>query len=276
MKREDYFENKGGGRFRYVEHEVEGARAVVMGTHGFAEHIGRYDHVGAFFNSRGMSFYMMDNRGHGKSPGARGHIDSYDQYVDDLHGFRTLVVEEKLRGAPLFLLGHSNGSLITARYCLKHAAGVRGVVLSGILARMAMKVNPLKLKTGMLLSKIVPKLAIPGEISPSDVCRDKEVVREYENDPLVFKVNTLGFAAQLIWAMEDLNKRAGEFKPPVLFQHGGDDRLCSPEGARAFHDNIASTDKQFILYPGLYHEIYNEFEKDEILAAAADWIDKRL
>ena len=77
-------------------------------------------------------------------------------------------------------------------------------------------------------------------------------------------------------AMEDLKERAGEFTHPVLFQHGGADRLCSPGAAREFYENIASEDKQFIMYDGLYHEVYNEYEKEEILAAALRWIEERL
>jgi acylglycerol lipase len=275
MIREDYFTNEAGEKFRFRENVPDGARAAVLGVHGFAEHVGRYAYVEQFLAARGFSFHMMDNRGHGKSVGARGHVDRFDRYADDLHVFRNMV-ESRAAGRPLFILAHSNGSLISARYALRYGAGVRGLVLSGIPIRPGFKVNPVKLKVGMMLARFVPGLTLPGELSPDDICRDKKVVEDYVNDPLVFDVQSIGFARQFFWAMDDLLARAAEFKHPALFQHGGDDRLCSPPAAREFYQKISSADKQFVMYDGLYHEIYNEFEKDSILATAAEWLEKRI
>lgn len=275
MIKEDFLANSAGEQFRYRENIPDGAKAAIIGVHGFAEHIGRYFHIEEFFTGRGFSFHIMENRGHGKSVGKRGHIARYDQYVDDLHVFRKMADADS-GGKPLFMLAHSNGSLISARYVLKYGDGVRGLVLSGIPIRPGFKVNPVKLKVGLLLARIAPGLTLPGELNPDDICRDRKVVEDYVNDPLVFKVNSVGFAREFFGAMRDLLNRAPEFNLPVLFQHGGDDRLCAPDAAREFYEKISSQDKQFIMYEGLYHEIYNEFEKQQILETAAGWIEKRL
>jgi acylglycerol lipase len=275
MIKEDFLTNSEGEKFRFRINIPDGAKAAILGVHGFAEHIGRYDHIEEFFTARGFSFHIMENRGHGKSVGKRGHIARYDLYVDDLHVFRKLVDADS-GGKPLFIIAHSNGSLISARYSLKYGDSVRGLVLSGIPIRPGFKVNPVKLKLGLLLARIVPGLTIPGELNPDDVCRDKKVVEDYVNDPLVFNVNSVGFAREFFWAMQDLLNRAAEFNLPVLFQHGSEDRLCAPAAAREFYEKISSKDKQFIMYDGLYHEIYNEFEKQQILETAAVWIEKRL
>ena len=248
---EGYFTNSAGERFYYVQGGPEKPKAVILAVHGYAEHTGRYRHVMDFMNSRGFSFYMMENRGHGRSPGKRGHIDRYDQFTDDLHEFR-IMPEKAARehGVPLFLLGHSNGSLISARYALAHGDGIRGLVLSGIPIRAAVKVNPVKLKLGFFLAGIAPKLTLPSEIDPYTLCHDEKVT--------------------------DLLSRAGEFSHPVLFQHGGDDRACDPPSAVEFYEKIASGDKRMQMYEGLWHEIFNEPEKEKILDTAASWIEERI
>ncbi|HOO56601.1 MAG TPA: lysophospholipase [bacterium] len=274
MEKVEYFRNSKSERFRYRENIPENSKAAVLCVHGFAEHFGRYSHIEEKLVGSGYSFHMMDNRGHGKSVGKRGHIGRYDDYIDDLHLFRKMV-QEKNGNKKLFVLGHSNGSLISARYALKYGDGISGLVLSGIPIRQGFEVNPLKLKLGLALAKVVPGLTVPGEIPPEDICRDKKVVQDYINDPLVFKVNSVGFAREFFWAMEDLLSRAAEFKHPVLFLHGGSDKLCSPPAAKEFYEKISSDDKEFILYDGLYHEVFNEFEKEDIIAGAIQWLNKR-
>jgi len=276
MKQESYFENAAGEKFRFVEIVPENPFAAILAVHGYAEHIGRYEHIASFFSERGFSFYMMENRGHGMSVGKRGHIDKFDIFLDDLHFFRK-IVERKINGLPLFGLAHSNGSLILARYSLKYGHGFKGLVLSGIPIRSAAKINPIKFKAGMLLAAIVPKLTLPStELDPQTICHDKKVVDDYIKDPLVHKVISVRFAREFFWAMEDLNARAKEFTAPVLFQHGSDDRACDPDAAREFYENIASQDKEFIMYEALYHEVYNEPPKHDILTTAADWMKKRM
>ncbi len=276
MKQESYFQNRGGEKFRFLESAPDNPKAAVLAVHGYAEHIGRYSHMASFFNERGFSFFMMENRGHGMSVGKRGHIDKFDIYLEDLHFFRG-IVESKINGLPLFGLAHSNGSLILARYSLENGMGFKGLVLSGIPIRSAAKINPVKFKIGMLLAAVVPRLTIPStELDPQTICHDPKVVDDYIKDPLVHKVISVGFAREFFRAMEDLNARAKEFTAPVLFQHGGDDRACAPDAARRFFEAVSSQDKDFIMYEALYHEVYNEPPKRDILVTAAEWMEKRM
>lgn len=271
---EGYYENEAGEKFRYRENEVENPKAAVICVHGYAEHIGRYRHVEERLVARGMSFYMIENRGHGLSVGRKGHIDRYDQFIDDLYFYRNRIMP-KVGDTPLFLLGHSNGSLISARYALAHGDGVRGMVLSGIPIRTAMKVNPIKLKAGMILAGIAPTISLPTEIDPKTLCHDKQIVDAYIKDPLVHKIMSVGFAKEFLGAMANLLERAGEFRTPALFMHGGDDRACDPPSAREFYQKAGVADKKFIMYDNLWHEIFNEPQKEEILRTAIDWIEER-
>lgn len=275
MINEGYLENASGEKFRIRENIPDGAVAAVICVHGYAEHIGRYLHVEDFLVSNGISFHMMENRGHGMSVGRKGHIDRYDQFIDDLHLFRKKV-QENICGLPLFIVAHSNGSLISARYVLTHADGIKGMVLSGIPIRTSVKVNPLKLKTGIFLSNYFPTLSLPTELDPHTLCHDKDVVAEYIKDPLVHKIMSIGFAREFFNAMDNTLKRASAFKTPVLFLHGGDDRACSPEAAREFYEKIISSDKKLLMYENAWHELFNEPDKDSTLETTTRWILERV
>lgn len=273
---EDYFSNSKGERFRFRENIPDNFIASILCVHGYAEHIGRYLEIERFFVERGFSFHIMENRGHGKSVGQRGHIDKFDIFIEDLHVFRQMI-DAKIGNKILFGLGHSNGSLILARYAIKYGDGIKGVVLSGLPIRSSAKINPIKFNTGIFLASFMPKLTLPStELDPQTLCHDKKIVEDYIADPLVHKVMSLGFVKEFFGSMRNLLDRAPEFKIPVLFQHGGDDRACDPTAAREFYEKISSTDKQIIVYDGLYHEIFNEPQKADILTTSAKWMESRI
>jgi alpha-beta hydrolase superfamily lysophospholipase len=114
-------------------------------------------------------------------------------------------------------------------------------------------------------------------LDPAGVSRDPEVVRAYVRDPLVHHGKlTARLIAELKKAMQATLARAPEVSLPLLIMHGGDDVLTSPAGSREFHAHAGSADKTLKIFPGLYHEIFNEPEKDAVLLDMADWLEAHL
>ncbi len=271
---DDFYTNDRGERFRYRQAVPDGYRASVLCVHGLAEHLERYSHVESLFAANGYSFHMIDNRAHGKSVGKRGHVERYDDFVEDVDWFRRNIVEKVSAGKPLFLMGHSNGSLISARYVLKYSEGLKGVVLSGIPIKAA--VSPMKKKLGMMMAGVIPNMSIPAGLDAKLVCRDPKVVEAYVNDPMVYTTVTVRFGREFFVAMDDLSARAADFRLPALFLHGGADGICDPVAAKDFYERVSSKDKQFVMFDGMYHEIFNDQEKELPLGAALKWIGERL
>ena len=58
--------------------------------------------------------------------------------------------------------------------------------------------------------------------------------------------------------------------------HGDADQLTSPSGSQALYDMAGSTDKTLRRYPGLYHEIFNEPERDRVLGEMSAWLENHL
>lgn len=237
------------------------ARGAVVIVHGYGEHIERYGHVGQALSSAGWAVRGYDLRGHGMSPGVRGHCLRFGEYLDDL---ALIVAKAKVsEAAPLYLLGHSFGALVSCMYLLERPpGGVSGLVLSSPYFKLAMDVPQVKLLAGKLLSKIYPGLALPSGVKGADVSRDPEVAAAYDRDPLNNRQATARWFTESTAAQEAVLRRAGEITVPTLVLHGGADRIACPRRTEEVFARLGSTDKALHILPGQYHEIFNELAED--------------
>jgi alpha-beta hydrolase superfamily lysophospholipase len=259
---EETLQGHGGSLYvRAWEHDAPSHVAVL--AHGYGEHIGRYDHVAAALGERGAAVYGLDHLGHGRSDGERALIPDYDPVVDDLQ-----LLVERARGAhaglPVVLIGHSMGGLIATRYAERHGDGLAGLVLSAPLVG-----NP---GTGALLA-MDPLPEIP--IDPAVLSRDESVGQAYMEDPLVyhggFQRATL---AAMAGALLDSALDSQQVRGPVLWQHGTADELVPLEGSRRQVELLRQATVKYHHYDGARHEIFNETNRDEVLARTADFIDR--
>jgi alpha-beta hydrolase superfamily lysophospholipase len=115
------------------------------------------------------------------------------------------------------------------------------------------------------------------KLDASGVSRDPVEVDKYVSDPLVNHGKmTARMVAELFLAMHQIQQRAGDITLPMLLLHGEADSMASAEGSRYLYDHIGSQDKTLKIYPGLYHEIFNEPEREQVFADALDWCDRHL
>ena len=250
-------------------------RAVLLIAHGLAEHAGRYQNFARFFVDRGYAVYALDHPGHGKSDGDRCHIRRFSQFTDGV-GLLLEKVREENPDTLVFLVGHSMGGLIATHFLIEHQSEFAGCILSGAAVQPAVEVPVLQRLTIRLFSKVLPKLGLL-QLDASEISRDPEVVDRYRNDPLVFtgKVSAR-LLEQFFSAMSGLEKKFGVIELPMLILHGSADGLALPQGSKKLHEKISSSDKKLIIYEGLYHEIYNEPEQEDVMTDVADWQAPRL
>jgi alpha-beta hydrolase superfamily lysophospholipase len=114
------------------------------------------------------------------------------------------------------------------------------------------------------------------QLSADNVSRDTSVVETYRDDPLVHtgKISAR-LAAEIFNSMTLVQEHASAITLPMLLLHGSEDRLAAPEGSSLLNDKIASPDKQLIIYRGLYHELFNEPEKQQVFTTMLNWLEKR-
>jgi len=251
-----------------------GVRAVIVLLHGAADHCGRYARLGEIFAAQGYALAALDLPGHGRSEGVRGYISSFDECLQALDEFRALLLL-RFPDSPQILLGHSMGGLIATRYLLDRQDEFSACVLSA--AAIKTDLQPGRLTMGLLrvLSALLPKLGVL-KLDASGVSRDPVEVQRYLDDPLVYTGKLRArLVMEMFRAMSAVESGAARLKLPLLILHGAEDAMTSPEGSRYLHDRAGSTAKQLKIYPGLYHEIFNEPERLQVFQDIFDWLDDR-
>ncbi len=258
-----------------LTNKIDNPKAVIVVVHGLAEYCERYDYLVEKMNQKDMSVYRYDLRGHGKSGGRKGWVDSYDFYIKDLHEIVKLAKKEN-NNIPLFILGHSMGGFITAGYGIKHKNYSKGIILSAAALERpesAKGINGSLIKT---LNKIYPGYKMKNNLG-KHVSRDKDVVEKYLKDPLVLKKISIKLYYEfLINGMKWIENNLNEFDSSCLILHGKEDKIISYKSSIKFKEKIKSDDKKLIIYDNLYHEILNEIEKDEVIKDIINWIEERI
>jgi acylglycerol lipase len=252
------------------------AKALLVLVHGYAEHIGRYEHVAGFFQERGFAVYAFDQLGHGKSDGRRGYVNAFTDYLADLKHFIAFA-QGREPGLPAFLIGHSMGGLESLAYGVRRPPELRGIVVSAPGLRLAVPPPGWKLILGKVLSAVVPTFTTPNGIQARDLTHDPAIAGGYaQQDPLVFKTVTARWANEFLRTQSETLAAAHLFTLPCLLMHGGADRLISPDGTKQFYAAAASSDKSLKIYDGFYHEIFNEIGKEQVFEDVAQWLEKNL
>jgi alpha-beta hydrolase superfamily lysophospholipase len=249
-------------------------RMALAIVHGFAEHSGRYDHVGAWFSTRDFAVHAYDQRGHGRSDGPRGHIESFRHLLDDLESFLDVVRREHPE-LSVVLLGHSMGGLLTASLLAERKPDLLGAVVIGPPLELGSGVSRMRLRMARTLRRLAPLMRLRAGLAASDLSRDPEVVKAYETDPLVFRRASASLAAELLDAVGRTAQAGMHVQIPTLMMHGEADRICPPRGTRNFHGQLRGTGHRLRVYPKLRHEILNEPEQEQVFEDVLAWIDER-
>lgn len=248
---------------------------VILLVHGLGEHSGRYANVVNYFCPRGAAIYTLDHVGHGQSEGISAHVESFDDFIVPLRQLHEMALIE-CPGVPVVLLAHSLGGLIAARYLLDCCLPLSVAVLSGSAVKVPDSVSSLTIAVGKLLARVWPTLRMV-KISADGVSRDPAVVAAYKSDPLVcHRDGTVRLGDCMLATMTEVLAKAGDIALPVLLIHGAKDCLIEPEASRRLYGALGSTDKQLIMYPELFHEVFNEPEHGMVLCDVENWLRPRI
>ena len=252
------------------------AKAAVLFVHGYGDHCARYPYATAHFTRRGYDWVTFDYRGHGQAAGTRGHCYHFEEYLGDLDAALQLA-HRRAAGRPLFVVATSHGGLVTTRYLLdgsQKPPPIRGLVLSSPFFGVSMKVPAVKAAMGKLVSRMMPRVAMSNQIKSEDLSRDEAVVEAHRNDRWTHGVATARWFTEMTAAQAYCRTHAANLELPTLWLVAGDDRLVSPQASREMFDAVTHADKQFILYPGYFHEVLNELGREAVFADLEQWLAK--
>lgn len=274
---EGHVTSSDGLRLYWQRWMPEAPKAILLFVHGLGDHSGRYPHVAECFGAQRFGCYGLDYRCHGKSPGLRVHVDDFDEFLGDVDAMR-----EHLRGAhpdlPLFLVGHSMGGLITLLLAMRNAEGIDGLVISSPFLGTHPATQPPAILVKLLpvISKLLPRLRVDNGIDSKDVSTDPEVGRAYDADPLCSRKISTSFGVEVLEAHRRCLDGASSLSVPTLLMYAGADRIVDIEPTRRFGRAAPSELVEVVEWEGMFHEIFNEVEKEQVFARMERWLDERL
>lgn len=253
--------------------EGMGARGLVLIVHGLGEHAGRYDHVARRLNQWGFAVRSYDQYGHGESGGVRGALPQQHRLVTDLADLVESCRRRMEPGLPLLLLGHSMGGLVAASFVARGIAPVDALILSSpALATHMTAVQKLLLA---VIPRVLPNLTVNNGLDPNCLSHDPAVVAAYRADPRVHDRISGRLARFIVDEGRSVVAQAGQWQVPTLLLYAGADRLVDPSGSRAFAAAAPAGTVSTHCCDQLYHEIFNELEKDAVFARLQEWLDAR-
>lgn len=241
-------------------------KGVVVVTHGYAEHCGRYRELANVIVGAGWAALSYDVRGHGQSPGVRGFIDRFDAYLEDLTAVTAAARKLAPEGTPLILLGHSHGSLITLRALCdeRPPQHVKAAIISSPYLGLRLPVPAYKKLLARVASRVAPKLAQPNELRVEDLTSDPAKQQERLADKLCLDIATARWFTESSRAQTYVATHAARIKIPTTWLVGGADPIADPARSRAVASRVPGATYHDLA--GLKHEVFNETSRGQVFA----------
>lgn len=255
--------------------EGERPKGNIVLVHGLGEYVGRYREMATFLTERGYNVHGFDLAGFGKSPGKRGHISSFDLYFQDLRQFVS-IHNDCWEGQKTILMGNSMGGVLSLAFVIQFPGLVDGLVVSSP-ALKALPIPGTLDKLVSLCNRFLPWLAFSNRLQTELLSRDSQVGEMYRKDPLIHDRITPRFFTELTSWMDYTLSNAHLIADPLLLLYAGDDQIVNPQGSEELASRLSpDLQKEVVCYGEMYHEIWNELEKEQVWEKIVNWIDSVL
>ena len=265
----------GGLKLYYQSwHPLGNPSAIILIIHGLGSHSGLFSNVVEHLHRSGYAVYGFDLRGHGRSQGQRGHINTWSEFREDLKAFLKLI-EEQHPGCPRYLLGHSLGGAIALDYVLRFPTSIQGVItMAPPLGRVG--ISRVKLTLGRTLSQVMPRFALNTGFASATTSRQQNVLPTFTRDRLMHSKGSARLATEFFSAIAWIQSHADDLQVPILILHGGADEVALPEGSRVFFEKIGFPDKERYEYPQSRHALHRDLDYQEMLVNLEDWLERHV
>jgi alpha-beta hydrolase superfamily lysophospholipase len=265
-----------GGLYLYYQSWLpdEQVRAIIAIVHGLGAHSGLFNTAVQYLVPQGYAVYAFDLRGHGRSPGQRGHINAWTEFREDLHTFLRRI-QERVTGCACFLWGHSLGAVIALDYALHFPDSLQGLILTAP-ALGKVRVPALKVALGLMLSRVWPRFSLKVGIKRSANSPNSKALTAHSQDPLRHEYSSARLATEFFAAKNWVEAHASDLKVPLLILHSCEDLVTPPEGSLAFFEQVTFADKECHVYPGDYHDLHLDINYQDVLVDLGNWLEKHL
>ncbi|WEG13844.1 alpha/beta hydrolase [Pullulanibacillus sp. KACC 23026] len=239
-------------------------KGVVVMVHGAGEHHGRYHWLRKKWLDEGFHVVMGDLPGQGRSPKNRGHVDSFDEYIDAVKSWYECAEQF---GLPILLLGHSLGGLSVIRTLEETAIHPDLVILSS--PCLGLVVPPPEWVKRVLhpVNRFLPTIKVPIKRSGENILatRNEDVLKQDANDPLIVKRISVRWYFELDQAMKEATNRIHRFpNVPTIILQAGADRIVDKHAVYRWFRQLPVANKHYKEWKDFYHEVFNEPERETV------------
>jgi alpha-beta hydrolase superfamily lysophospholipase len=245
-------------------------QGIIIVVHGLGGHSDLFKHGVRCLVPQGYGVYALDLRGHGRSPGQRGHIQQWLEFREDLRAFLQFI-RSKEEVDTCFLWGHSMGGTISLDYALHYPDDLQGLILSAP-ALGHIGVPAWRLAVGKALSRLWPQFKLKVGINHSLSSRDLAVLADYEADTLRHEYGTARLSAEFFKTVGWIHQNINRLKVPLLLLQGDADGITSPESSQLLFQRLHSVEKTYRHYPDSYHDLYADLNYMEVISDIASWM----
>lgn len=261
--------------YRWTSRSAEQlSTAVVLIAHGYGEYGRRYDRFARYLVSRGHPTYAYDARGHGFSPGQRGHIDGYERYVDDATDVARDIAR-RYPQRPLVLLGHSNGGLTMVRTVQRGETSASALVVTCPMLALRRRHRPMSRGWAAVAAFLLPRLSLPAGIDKKELSHDTAINEAWSADPMNHGKTTPRWYLGALDAIAQAQAEAGKVALPLLAFTAELDPIVDSKGVAAFVERVASSDRELLAVPGALHEVLQELDREQTFKRIGDWLAAR-
>ncbi|KAF9653756.1 alpha/beta-hydrolase [Thelephora ganbajun] len=272
---ENWLTGPAGTKFYTRTYKADQPKALLVFVHGFAEHVGRYNHVHEKYPEKGITVFTYDARGFGKTA-----LDAANKSKDSSYG-KTSWKEQfgdiewaigqaskEVPGVPTFLMGHSMGGGNVLGFVTRTTAPpspdtvklLSGVIVSSPLLVLSTPASPFQRWLGRKARPFLPNLPVPAPMNEGDLNRNPER-NKVLSDPLIKQAGTVAGLTDMFDGGKKLVDEDYVHFPqslPLIIIHGDADKITSHDASKSFVEKVKADDKKFSSYPGGYHELANE------------------
>ncbi len=255
----------------FKEYPAKDPAVVLLFIHGMGAHGGRWDSCAEFFARNGIASAAIDLRGFGRTTQARGHIDSFSVYVDDVVALRG-VLKEKYPQAKVTLVGESMGALIACQAALREPGLFHGLVCLAPAFKAKVKVPLGMAVSAAVLSVLNPYKQYCLPFSPGMLTRDLPYQEKMGSDQREQRCVSAGLLGNFLKAQAQVKRGAPLLSVPLLFILAGSDVVVSNAAARSLFKKISYQDKKLIEHPHMFHALSIDVGKEKVFEDILSWM----
>ena len=262
----------------------ETCRAVVACVHGLSGSGEQFEPLPE--RLRGFSFYAMDLRGQGRDPVAsrRGMALDLETQLLDIAAF-VAALRGRHGDTPVFLMGESMGALLSANYAARGRAvenPVDGIVLSVPVVGLRREVPRPAKRLLAWLSRVFPNAKLPpsrfvnGKSLAPPLTRDTAYQEALRAKPHHLRDYSLRFLSELGELIDGSRAVAERVEHPLLVLSAGRDCFVAPHQIDGWFERVPSLDKTLRHYPGAYHLLWHDWDRETVVADLGEWLEARV